>query len=395
MAMFEPIPLPKGPNQVFKDVMDFYETLQKRKAQQEQFASEQERLKSEFAQNFGIKEQELALKKHQQPFTEELLKAQINKANRPDPLSGVSREVDDLDKLGDKYGRDSPQYKMAYKATEDKLNHINHQNLTGVAKQIADLEILKTQFGEDSPQYKEARQRADTALENTQSMIKYRDMLTQSANKRYSTPTGKLFQEQQEVNEGYMPGTTTGGQQGTKLNPDQQAKLKGFYNLKTLKNATDQSVRTRILYAKNMEKTLSNLDVDALTSYSGVKGGGELLTDKSAALSGHPTDRYIKYEKALTAAETLKKQVRQFYGDSITKGVQDDLRKLTNPTHWLQHPKVAKEKFLAFKNILQTEAKTFFDAASDASIYEESTPKSAKPKLIYNRETKDFEESKE
>lgn len=38
MAMFAPIPLPDGSNQVFKDVMDYFETLQQRNAQQQQFA---------------------------------------------------------------------------------------------------------------------------------------------------------------------------------------------------------------------------------------------------------------------------------------------------------------------------------------------------------------------
>lgn len=40
MAMFAPIPLPDSGNQVFKDVMDYFETLQKRKTQQAQFGQQ-------------------------------------------------------------------------------------------------------------------------------------------------------------------------------------------------------------------------------------------------------------------------------------------------------------------------------------------------------------------
>lgn len=40
MAMFAPIPLPDSGNQVFKDVMDYFETLQRRNSQQQQFAQQ-------------------------------------------------------------------------------------------------------------------------------------------------------------------------------------------------------------------------------------------------------------------------------------------------------------------------------------------------------------------
>lgn len=57
MSMFAPIPMPQGGNEVFKDVMDYYEQLQKRKAQQDQFAQQLKETKSEFAQSHALRAQ--------------------------------------------------------------------------------------------------------------------------------------------------------------------------------------------------------------------------------------------------------------------------------------------------------------------------------------------------
>lgn len=57
MAMFAPIPMPQGHNEVFKDVMDYYEQLQKRKAQQDQFSQELATNKDQFAQKLALSKQ--------------------------------------------------------------------------------------------------------------------------------------------------------------------------------------------------------------------------------------------------------------------------------------------------------------------------------------------------
>lgn len=323
MAMFAPIPMPSSGNEIFKDVMDFYEQLQKRKAQQQQFSQEQDRLQNQFAQ-------EMALKNEMQPLKLDLLRAQIAKANQPpsehEVLQGYARQIDDLEKLGKKYGENSPQYNMA-----------------------------KKMFELDN--------------ERAQQTMNYQQSLIESQPKRYASATAKLAQEENEISQGIMPGTSTGGKEGVKLTPEQQEKLQGQYGLKQLKNVTDTDVRKRILYANNMEITLNNLNPEHLTSYSGIEGAVDLLRDKSNALRGKILPRYQNYKKALVAAKTLSKQVRQFYGDSITPEIQKGLDQLTNPSSWLEHPQVANARFNAFKNILNTEAQTFKKAAVNADIY--------------------------
>lgn len=272
---------------------------------------------------------------------------------------------------------------------EAQANQINQQSqqpfggkmMPGPAGKALALFMIKQKYGENSSEYNEAKQLYDLENKRTQQTIDYQKSLMESQPKRYATQAGKSAQEQNEIEQGFMPGSTSTGGKGIPLTPDQQEKLKGQYSLARLKTMTDSNVRQRILYSKNMEKTLNNLNVDDLTSYSGIKGTAELLKDKVEAQKGNISDRYLKYQQSLTAAETLAKQVRQFYGDSITAGVQEGLKQLTNPSTWREHPKVAKARFNAFKNILQTEAKTFTDAAKNSSIYEEEKEPAINPNL--------------
>jgi hypothetical protein len=316
----------------------------------------------------------------------------------PKESSQVFKDVMDyLEKIKERRSKE-PYYNALAKHAESQANRENKlaelpfagRELPGAAGKALGLQMIKGQYGEESPEYLEAKKLYDLDMARAEQTMEYQKSLIESQPKRYATAEGKRALEQQEIEQGIMPGSSIGNRPGKPLTPEQQQKLKGQYKLKTLKDTTDTGVRQRILYSKNMEKTLNNLNVDDLTSYSGIQGTGELLKDKAKSLRGDISPRYQKYKNALTAAETLAKQVRQFYGDSITAGVQEGLKKLTNPTNWLEHPKVAKSRFNAFKNILQTEAKTFTDAAKNADIYEEEKPSGGNV-LTYNQETGEFE----
>lgn len=268
------------------------------------------------------------------------------------------------------------------------------RQMPGAAGRAVALMMVKSRYGEDSPEYKEAKDLYDLEKKRAEKTMEYQQFLIDSQEKRFASPTAKIAQEKQEVAQGFMPGTTVGNKPGKKLTNEQQQQLQGVYGLKQLSDITDNKVRERILYSKNMEKTLDNLPVDALVSYSGLKGTQDLIKDTiSANTTGKITPRYQAYSEALTAAKTLAKQVRQFYGDSITAGVQQGLQELTNPTTWLKHPDIAKAQFNRFKKILLTEAKTFTDATKNANIFQEEddNKKSKGKELTYNIETGEFE----
>lgn len=309
MQVYDNIPLPGNGNEAFKDVMDYFEKIQARRAQQ--------------------------------PLRDAQAKREAMLANLP----------------------------------------FGGHSMPGAAGEALALQTMKKQYGENSPEYQEARNLFDLRKRREEQTMSYQQSLMDSQPRRFATQAGKTAQEQSEIDQGYMPGTTVGGRPGQSLAPDQQKKLAGQYGLKVLKNTTDPKLRERVLYARNMEKTLDNLNVNDLTSYSGLKGAGELISDKAAALKGNPSERYTKYSEALTASKVLAKQVRQFYGDSITPSVQEDLAKLTNPTSWLQHPDVAKSQFNKFKSILNQEKGTFINGLESPDAYtsggEDSPPEPA------------------
>lgn len=266
------------------------------------------------------------------------------------------------------------------------------REMPGAAGRALAVEMIKRKYGENSTEYREAKSLYDLDKQRAQQTINYQQSLMDSQGKRYATQEGKLAQEESEIENGKMPGTSAAGKPGVQLSPEQQKRLSGFYKLKQLKDVTDTKVRERILYSKNMDKTMDNLNVDHLTTYSGLQGTRDLAKDTFASAKGEIIPRYEAYKESLTAAQTLAKQVRQFYGDSITPGVQEGLKKLTNPTSWLENPRVAKARFNRFKHILKTESKTFTDAAKNADIYGEAPAEQSEVNIpTYNLATGDYE----
>ena len=235
------------------------------------------------------------------------------------------------------------------------------RQMPGAAGRYMALDMIGQKYGYDSTPYLEAKADYDLEKDKMRQTMEYQKSLMESQPKRYATPMAKMVMEQQEIEQGLRPGSTSTGGPGERIEPEVQKKLSAQYKQKLTKDITDPDTRKRAIFATNMEKTLDNLNVDHLVGYSGLKGSIELLNDKRNALKGKPTQRYQDYKNALTAANTLAKQVRQFYGDSITPSVQEGLKHLVNPSSWMEHPDVAKGMFNQFKKILETEADTFFD----------------------------------
>lgn len=245
------------------------------------------------------------------------------------------------------------------------------RQLPGAAGEALGLEMLRAQYGEDSPQYQQAKQIFNLERQRALQTMAYQQSLMDTQGKRFASPEGKRAQESAEIESGVMPGTSVGNRPGIPLTPKQKKILQGQYSLKAIKDATDVGVRQRVGFARNMDITMENLDPKALTSYSGIKGGTELIRDRANSLRGKTSQRYKDYEDALTNAKLLAKQVRQFYGDSITPSVQEGLKELTNPTSWLKNPDVALSKFNKFRNTLKSEENTFLRLVNEAGLYAE------------------------
>lgn len=227
--------------------------------------------------------------------------------------------------------------------------------------------MIKEKFGEDSPQAQMAEEAYKSDIQKTQFLNDYRSALTSTTDKRVATPLVKLENEIEEVKEGFMPGTG----KSQRLEPDVQAEMLDRLELQRQKNISDSDSRKKALFASNIDKTLDSINVDHLTQFAGVKGGLKKSLEEAAAPFGKESQSYRDFQKSLTAAKLLKKQVRQFYGDSITPEMQKTIEELTQPATWKNNPKLAKQNFNAVKSILKKETGTYRGALKSTREFQD------------------------
>lgn len=235
--------------------------------------------------------------------------------------------------------------------------------LPGAAGQALALEMMKMQYGENSPQYKEAKEAYDLDKESTRSRIGYQNILSESAPKRFSTGTGKTAQEFEDIKKGFLPGTKI------PLTPEQKRYYEGLYGLEMVKKTTDTDTRKRNLLATNVEKTIAQINPDDLVQFSGIKGMKNLAKEKAKDIAGNPSEKYLAYQQAITNADLLAKQIRQFYGDSIQPQMTAKLEKLTNPADWLKSPKTALANYNSLIKTLNSEMNTYRQGLKSPGIF--------------------------
>jgi len=228
------------------------------------------------------------------------------------------------------------------------------------------VDMIGKQYGSNSPQYIAAKTAYDTDLHKEQTLDAYYNKLLSTADKRASSPLAKVDQDLEDAQEGFMPGTGR-----TKpISGNEQQDIVNTLMLDRQKKVSDYQTRAKTLYAKNIEATIGQIDSKDLTQYGGLNGQLKLKADTAAASVGRPPDRYLNYQKAVTNAQLMAKQVRQFYGDSIQPSVGEELNYLSNPVSWTNDPKTALTRYNAFIKTLGIETGTYTRALKSPSAYE-------------------------
>jgi len=295
--------------------------------------------------NLGQEPGRLMRAKQQEELTNALRKEQLSQAEAATPFAGQQAQADLM-------------YKLAQaKAAEQQANMPFGGQLSGVAREAFGLELLKQQYGPESEVYRNARRRYEADLEQSNVLNQYRSALSDTAGKRASTTLGKTEMEIADIM----------GRQD--LAPEEKRALIGRYELARQKQISDSDSRKRALYASNVDKTLQQINPKDLVQYGGVKGQAKLQLDQLKASTGKAPHEYIKYQDALTGADLLAKQIRQFYGDSITPQVQEQLKEMVNPASWANNPEVALRRFNKFKGILQSETETYRSALKETKEF--------------------------
>lgn len=250
------------------------------------------------------------------------------------------------------------------------------QNLTGLPQEYASLERLGEIYGYNSDVYQNAKKALDVRLSGLQNLQDYRSHLNDTMDKRTSTPLGKYQHELEDIKEGWIPGT---GRTQPIQTQEEQQRLLDQYELMQQKTISNPKVAERTLFAKNIDKTLENIDIDALTQYGGAQGTFKKTKEEAKAIFGQESEEYRKHVESIAAAKLLAKQMRQFYGDSISPSVKEDLEMLTNPASWKNNPEIAKRAFNRIKTILEQEQETFREGLKSTKPYQKSDKTTKKP----------------
>lgn len=253
---------------------------------------------------------------------------------------------------------------MKAQADKAKASAAFGGDLTGTAQERFGIELLRRQFGENSPVYQDALKSYNSKQQGQQILQDYRQKLMGTQDKRSATPLGKLQAEIEAVKQGYHPTT------GRELMPDEQSAMLNAYQGKLAKEVSDTKTRERTLFATNIDKTLDQINVNDLVKYAGTFGKGARTAEEIKSAGGKPSEEFIKFKEAVVGADILAKQVRQFYGDSITPQIQEKLANLSNPDFWASNPEVAKRMFNKFKDILKSETETYKAGTQGGKIYQ-------------------------
>lgn len=239
----------------------------------------------------------------------------------------------------------------------------------------------------------EVRNFADRLFE---SKIKHTDAgterslkLNETQDARSQTSHGKLLQEARDVQDGFFPGTGRSQKFDT---PERQKFYKDQYDLKLLKERSDSVTRNRAIYAGLVDNTFDNINVDKLVQYGGVSGEIDKRLAQGQMVPEKEQEKYKEYKAEVAKVQVLAKQIRQFYGDSISPSNLQKLEDISNPAKWSESPAAAKAQFESFKKIVKQETGIYRGALSSLNPFmgakpEESSPQAGAKVYVYNPKT--------
>ena len=204
-------------------------------------------------------------------------------------------------------------------------------------------------------------------LQHTQAGTARTGILNETQDQRGETQQGKLLTESKDVADGFYPGT---GRKQQFESPKVQEFYKDQYDLKNQKERSDSVTRNRSLYAGLIDTTFDNINVDKLVRYSGIEGTIDKYAARAQIAPEEEQKKYREYTEEQTKVLALAKQIRQFYGDSISPGNLKKLEEVTNPAKWSESPAVAKAQFEALKNIVKQETRLYRQALSSIAPFQ-------------------------
>lgn len=176
---------------------------------------------------------------------------------------------------------------------------------------------------------------------------------------------GKLYGELEEVKQGYLPGSNG----MIPIDPLKQKQLEEAYKLKIQASTSDVGTRQTALRGENLLKSINASNIDALTRYSGITGALNLKKEQAKDLAGNPSEEYLQYLEAEQAVKLEAKELRQFFGDSITPQATEAIDKMVNATSLTKSPEAAKRMIQKSRETIKKQIDTFKGALKSQEAY--------------------------
>lgn len=234
----------------------------------------------------------------------------------------------------------------------------------------------------------EVREIADKILQSkiqhTEAGTERSKKLNETQESRAQTNQGKLLQEAKDVQDGFIPGT---GRTQKFDNPEEKQFYQNQYDLKLQKERSDSVTRNRAIYAGLVDNTFDNINADKLVQYSGIEGEIDKRLAQGQLVPEEDQKKYREYKEEVAKVQVLAKQIRQFYGDSISPGNLKKLEDISNPARWSESPAAAKAQFEAFKKLVKQETGIYRKSLSSISPFEGERMGESSGVKVYNPAT--------
>lgn len=227
----------------------------------------------------------------------------------------------------------------------------------------------------------------ESKINHTISGTERANTLNATQDQRGQTQQGKLLTEAKDVQDGFLPGT---GRSQKFDNPELQQFYQDQYDLKLQKERSDSVTRNRAIYAGLVDNTFDNINVDKLVQYGGIEGEINKRLAQGQLVPEDEQKKYREYKEEQAKVQVLAKQIRQFYGDSISPGNLKKLEEISNPAKWSESPAAAKAQYEAFKKIVKQETGIYRGALKSIAPFqaEQSTNSSNQSGVkVYNPKT--------
>lgn len=148
------------------------------------------------------------------------------------------------------------------------------------------------------------------------------------------------------------------------------------YGLKDLKDNVSQNLLTRLTAAANVDTTLENIDLNAITKYAGIKGKALIAQEKYNTVFNPDavSEDYYRYQESQKNLTLLAKQLRQFYQDSVQPKVGKQYADMLQDQDLFTNPKIAKRSFLSMVRTIKQEELNLRLGANSSDIYRGKRP---------------------